>query len=575
MFNKVWVSLFGEDKEIVKNREIASLKEELNSLKNEIKKLSQDNIKKDSEIITLKNSINSLKNKLITIENKNISIYQDKEIEKLQNQIKSLEVELQNISEYKNEIIYKIDDFNTQYNIYLGETIEKLLKIKEEFLYKQFQTSKNSDDYEEYQQIKESYQEFHSSYENIVEQEKNKGIISKDEIKELKTIFRKTVKICHPDIVANHLKDKATTIMQELNSAYARLDIGTVRDIFDKLENGLDFVKEQSIDDKESLIRKIDKLKKAIKDEDIEIIELKQSESYLMVNSIEDFEEFFESQKIELEDEYEYILSQIESLEYNSDYDNNIEESSYSKKLRYMVEPNFDKIRRVCVDYINNHSNSDELHNNLDRGVKILDSVDELYQYIFSFGKMHKAKLYSAFDEVINQLEYETINVIDYGCGQALASSLLIDYLKNRNLSITISDINLIEPSKIALSRGVLHIDILKDNDILIKDINKDIDSLVEDDLVFNNKNITLHLFSNILDVKFFDLDNFINKISNSQNGLNYFICVSPNIGDSRNNRLDKFYNYFYNNFNTNLISKRESDIDGYKRYEIIFKVKL
>ena len=125
------------------------------------------------------------------------------------------------------------------------------------------------------------------------------------------------------------------------------------------------------------------------------------------------------------------------------------------------------------------------------------------------------------------------------------------------------------------MSRGVLHIDVLKDNHINIKAINKDIDSLIEDDLIFDNGNITLHLFSNILDVEFFDLDVFIEKISNSQNGLNYFISVSPNIGDSRNNRLDIFYQYFNNNFDIDLISKRDCDINNYKRYEIIFKAEL
>jgi len=602
MFNKVWNSLFGEDKEILKNREIASLKEEFNSLKKEllkdlsqerqkknqeinslkieIKKLTQENLKKDKEINSLNNNIYILKNKLTTLENKNIAIYNDKEIEKLKNKIKSLEIELQNISEEKNEITYKIENFNNQYNLYLGEIIEKVLKIKEEFYYKQFQNSQNEDDYQEYEQIKESYEEFHNNYEDIVEKEKNKGTISNDDLKELKKIFRQTVKLCHPDIVEEHLKSKANTIMQELNSAYARLDIDGIRKIFDKLENGLEFVKNEKIDNKDSLIKKIDKLKIAIKDEEKEIEDIKQSDIYLLFDSLEYFEEFFESQKKEFEDEYEYILTQLNNLKQNDNIEDTsyidiMEDGEYSQKLRDIDSPNFDKIRRVCINYINSHPNSEKLHNNLDRGVKILDSSDELYQYIFSFGKMHKAKLYNSFDTVIEELNHKTINVIDYGCGQALASSLLIDYIKENSFDIDISNINLIEPSTVALSRGVLHIDVLKDNHINIKAINKDIDSLIEDDLIFDNGNITLHLFSNILDVKFFDLDIFIEKISNSQNGLNYFISVSPNIGDSRNNRLDIFYQYFNNNFDIDLISKRDCDINNYKRYEIIFKAEL
>jgi hypothetical protein len=89
-----------------------------------------------------------------------------------------------------------------------------------------------------------------------------------------------------------------------------------------------------------------------------------------------------------------------------------------------------------------------------------------------------------------------------------------------------------------------------------------------------NNSNITLHLFSNILDVETFKLDKqFLEKISHSQNGLNYFICVSPNINDKRNFRLDIFYRYFNDNFMVELISARDNNIGNYKRYEKNFKV--
>lgn len=253
-----------------------------------------------------------------------------------------------------------------------------------------------------------------------------------------------------------------------------------------------------------------------------------------------------------------------------------IEKSHYSDTLLALEDMTFDKIRAVSVDYVReNIENERDVHNGLNRGVKILDNEQELYQYIKSFSNKHKVKLNSSFEETIHHLENNTINIIDWGCGQALATSLLIDFIKDNQLSIKLSDIILIEPSKIALSRGLLHLDILKNNqDLNVKAINKDIDSLIEDDLIINNSNITLHLFSNILDITLFKLNiEFLQKISNSQNGLNYFICVSPNINDSRNSRIDLFYEYFNKNFNTNLISERNDSINGDARYEKIFKV--
>ena len=251
-----------------------------------------------------------------------------------------------------------------------------------------------------------------------------------------------------------------------------------------------------------------------------------------------------------------------------------IEKSEYSKKLYQISNPTFKKIQQISKNYIMDIGNPDSLHYQLNQGVTIIEEQDLLYKYLFNYGKMHKAKLYSSFDEVIYQLNNQTINIIDWGCGQALATYLLIDYIKEKNLKIKLSNITLIEPSQLALSRGLLHIDVLKENPIKIRAINKDIDSLEHSDLIIDNSYITLHLFSNILDVEFFKLDrNFLEKISNSQNGLNYFICVSPNINDKRNARLDMFYRYFSDNFDTELISDRNSSIGHYARYEKIFRV--
>jgi len=247
--------------------------------------------------------------------------------------------------------------------------------------------------------------------------------------------------------------------------------------------------------------------------------------------------------------------------------------SNYSQKLYQIQNPNFYKIRTVSKDYIMGIGNPDSLHYQLNQGVIVIEEEDLLYKYLFNYGKMHKAKLYSSFDSVIPQLNNITINIIDWACGQALATSLLIDYIKENGLNIDISDIILIEPSSLALSRGMLHIDILKENKIDIKAVNKDIDSLEISDLIINNSNTTLHLFSNILDIEFFRLDiDFLEKISSSQKGLNYFICVSPNINDKRNARLDMFYRYFNANFETKLISDRDNSIRNYKRYEKVFK---
>jgi hypothetical protein len=251
------------------------------------------------------------------------------------------------------------------------------------------------------------------------------------------------------------------------------------------------------------------------------------------------------------------------------------ENSDYSKKLYAMTDPTFAKIRQVSFDYIESIGDPDELFTNLQRGQAIIEDKNLLYKYLVSFGEKHKAKLYSSFEKIEDKLKNERFNIIDWGCGQAFGIMMLLEFAKERNINLNISDICLIEPSKLALSRGLLHIDVFKTADYNVKAINTDIDCLKDKDFSFENGHKTLHIFSNILDVENFNLDKaFLKKISTNIKNDNLFVCVSPNINDKRNGRIDLFYRYFDENFNTELISARDTNIGKNKRYEKVFEVK-
>jgi hypothetical protein len=246
-----------------------------------------------------------------------------------------------------------------------------------------------------------------------------------------------------------------------------------------------------------------------------------------------------------------------------------IENSDYSQKLRKIKNITFYKIIEISAKYVEKFINESDIWKSLKRGENILKTERQLYQYNKSFGYKHISKLEDAFDNLkLNKNKRITINIIDWGCGQALATCVFMDYIKEEKLKINIANIILIEPSEIALSRGILHIDVLKENEINITPVNKELDNLEQSDLKFDNDNPTLHLFSNILDMESFNLDKLLEIISNSQKGSNVFLCTSPNI-ITRNARLDSFYEYFNDKFKIQPIS---SEVDN-SRYEKIFKI--
>lgn len=252
------------------------------------------------------------------------------------------------------------------------------------------------------------------------------------------------------------------------------------------------------------------------------------------------------------------------------------EESEYAQTLYALSNPTFDSIRDVSFKQLQSIGDTQDLYDRLIRGEAIIDDPDLLYKYFVSFGGKHKSKLYSAYDEVITKLQNKRFNIIDWGCGQGMATMVLLNYAKEKNIVLDIQNITLIEPSQLALSRALLHVDVLKQKEYRIQAINSDFDCLDTDDLKCENEYKTLHLFSNILDIENFSLDmDFMKKVSNIIKNDSVFICVSPNRNDKLNNRLDLFYNYFDENFDTELIISRDDTIDNASRYEKIFTVKI
>ncbi|MFN6476612.1 hypothetical protein [Nostoc sp. DedQUE07] len=185
----------------------------------------------------------------------------------------------------------------------------------------------------------------------------------------------------------------------------------------------------------------------------------------------------------------------------------------------------------------------------IDHGRRVLNTEAECDKYIALYGGHHFHKLYAAFPSTnFHYTEGKSVEIIDWGCGQALASCVLIDYLIEKRISPKIESITLIEPSSIALWRGYSFVrQILQpafSNNSRIQTVNKCIDNLNCSDFVSSYKNIKIHLFSNILDVEDFDLNKLYQLIINSFSGFNRIICTSP-YNNKRNYRIDSFYQLF------------------------------
>lgn len=200
------------------------------------------------------------------------------------------------------------------------EKLENELKDQEENLSKIKEEIDNNEVFEEYEESKKQYEQFHQNYEDIKQQQSDVFDITNEQKSELKKLWKKACKLCHPDIVIDKFKEKAHEIMQALNDAYSKKDIVKVQEILSNLENGLTFeIESDNINDKELLKEKIKQYKKNILELENEIEDLKHDETYQIIQEIDDVDLYFEELKSELQSEKDKLEKESKSILQKSD----------------------------------------------------------------------------------------------------------------------------------------------------------------------------------------------------------------------------------------------------------------
>jgi TPR repeat protein len=235
--------------------------------------------------------------------------------------------------------------------------------------------------------------------------------------------------------------------------------------------------------------------------------------------------------------------------------------TNYAYKLKYMDNPTFDKVRGLSTKFYRElpQALQDELFEALNRGIDILDSEPQMTAYLFAFGKMHQAKLNYAFDKLPKEFfEQPEINIIDYGCGQALGTMCYADFLREKGYSQKVKALTLIEPSEICLKRAALHASVFFPG-AEIKTVNKKFDYLTKDDIVCSEETPTLHILSNVLDILCFDLERFAEIMKSCLKGIYQLVCVGPYFKDTiKDKRMRSFAEHINSETFYETLDKRE-----------------
>ena len=283
--------------EIIKNYIIL---EELEDLDDEIRKIIPfDFDDKISEIIhevkqqTFGSAIKKIET-FITLSQSMVT-WIDYELEGIKIELKILENELAALEGEKMSIEKLLADFIHQYTRELGDVVLEILYIKSLLV---------EDDEVEYEKAKLEEEEYRQQVDE--EEKKVKFELTEEEKGELKKMYRKGVFKCHPDLFQNEgqeVIDMVTEIYKSLDEAYDKQDINEVRRRRDMLDNNsfMNFKKKESNDKiklaskKEFLRNKITKLK-------VDLNNLKESEKYIEIIQIGDFNQYFKNLRQQLKD---------------------------------------------------------------------------------------------------------------------------------------------------------------------------------------------------------------------------------------------------------------------------------
>jgi hypothetical protein len=156
---------------------------------------------------------------------------------------------------------------------------------------------------------------------------------------------------------------------------------------------------------------------------------------------------------------------------------------------------------------------------------------------------MHQAKIYRALS-CISPSTYTSdgFDIVDWGCGQGLATICFFDYLREHNIENKVKKVTLIEPSPATLERAAIHVRAYVDEKVSVSCIGRFLDDVTHEDIAGDSP-VTIHFFSNILDIESIDLKSLAEKVGSNVQGQHLFFCISPM--NSGNRRIDRFYEYF------------------------------
>ena len=246
-----------------------------------------------------------------------IARWTDPDIALLDAELEQLTAELADLETEQAELEHLLSRFQAAHNEALGERIARLLKLRMRILEQQLKT--DSAKHHAYDKARRDFEDFQQDQEHQKEaDDRTKWELSEEEQAELKQLFRKGSKLCHPDLMPPEHHDAAAAMFRGLRKAYDEGDLERVRQLVKRAEAGLfdDPGEAGDSDDrkKERLKARIASIREALQKAHGSIQEIKCSVTYRTMTESTDWLALFEKQAVVLDQEIESLCNTLEGV---------------------------------------------------------------------------------------------------------------------------------------------------------------------------------------------------------------------------------------------------------------------
>jgi len=249
--------------------------------------------------------INALLNRYNTL-----SKWTDPEVQGLRTEVSVLSAEVAALESELGEIDKTIHAFEVKQVAALGDIILKILDLKKEIAARKIK--ENPQDIEAQNQYHESEAD-EKEYKGIYEDARANPvqILTPEEEHEIKNLFRKIVKLTHPDLVDKQFEKQAAALFDKAKNAKDNNDLHALKEIYDYLVNGTPFsLKQETITEKELLKKEVSHLRTVIQQLKQKISDIQNSDTWKAITSITNWDAYFDQTQKTLQQEFEKLTSQ-------------------------------------------------------------------------------------------------------------------------------------------------------------------------------------------------------------------------------------------------------------------------